>query len=87
MGGGLHVAVSRYHHASKALNSIELDLVYLVSKDVTRVHPRVRFCNNPAARGARLCAHVVNWVRRRNGRVSSRFLLGQELGNVLDEPL
>ncbi len=48
MGGGLAVALSRYQIAAKALNSIEVDLLPLTSRDVTRLHPRVQFGNDDA---------------------------------------
>ena len=38
MSGVARVAVSRYHIAAKALNSIELDPLPLVTRDVTRLH-------------------------------------------------
>jgi hypothetical protein len=38
-------SLSRYQIAAKALNSIELDLLPLVTRDVTRLHLRVQFGN------------------------------------------
>src|ERR1700681_548167 len=39
-------SLSRYQIAAKALNSKELDLFPLFTRDVTRLHPRVRFGND-----------------------------------------
>jgi hypothetical protein len=43
--GGNIADLRRVGIAAKALNSIELDLLPLISTDVTRLHPRVQFDN------------------------------------------
>jgi hypothetical protein len=71
MSGVARVAVSRYHIAAKALNSIELDRLPLITRDVTPLHLRGRFGN--AGERRMLIAKVVERVRLEIGTTEGSY--------------